>query len=338
MTDKRILLITDAWKPQVNGVVTTLTNIVHQANLNGDHIEVFHPGLCSIEFPLPSYKEINIGVPDIFRLKTLIQDSQWDRIHIATIEGTIGYISSRICKANKIPFSTSCHTKFPEFLSNRYKWIPEKLLWKLMKSVYNDSDVILTTADSMKNELIEKGFDSDKVHVWSRGVNRSIFFPVKQQESLRTLLCVSRVSHEKGLDDFCKLNIPNTRKVLVGDGPYLNELRQNYNDVEFVGKKTGTELAEYYQNASVFVFPSKADTFGVVNIESIACGTPVAAYPVTGPIDIIENGINGHLSDSLTESVQNCFDLDRTKVYESSTHWTWETCYTIFYNKLFKQT
>jgi glycosyltransferase involved in cell wall biosynthesis len=207
--------------------------------------------------------------------------------------------------------------------------------WKLMKYLYSGSSIILTTTESMVQELKEKGFTQD-IRPWTRGVNTDIFYPSCYTSTENILLCVSRVSHEKGLDDFCKLNIPNTKKILVGDGPYLKELKEKYSDVEFAGKKIGLELGNYYRNAAVFVFPSKSDTFGVVNIESIACGTPVAAYPVTGPNDIIVEGVNGSLSENLSKAVEKCLYLDRESVYNSSKSWTWENCYNQFSNILLK--
>jgi glycosyltransferase involved in cell wall biosynthesis len=190
----------------------------------------------------------------------------------------------------------------------------------------------------MVKELKERGF-TQNIQPWTRGVDRTIFYPEKNNPNEVgnvVILCVSRVSKEKGLDDFCSLHVPNAQKILVGDGPYLETLKSKYPDVIFVGKKTGKELGDYYRKATVFVFPSKADTFGVVNIEALACGTPVAAYPVTGPKDIIENGVNGYLSENLSEAIEKCVHLDREIVYNSSLKWTWENCYKQFSEILLK--
>lgn len=330
---RKILLITDAWYPQINGVVTTLSNLVDQAKKNGDKIHVYHPRRCKFRISLWFYPEIEIGIPNPFQIRKLLKKQKWDHIHIATPEGTLGMSFIRTCRRLNIPFSTSCHTKFPEFINAKWPFIPVRFGWKLMKYLYSGSSVILTTTDSMVQELKEKGFTQD-IRPWTRGINKDIFYPNNYNTQEKILLCVSRVSQEKGLDDFCKLNIPNTRKILVGDGPYLKELKEKYNDVEFVGKKTGKDLGDYYRNASVFVFPSKTDTFGVVNIEAIACGTPVAAYPVTGPKDIIIEGVNGYMSDNLIEAISKCLYLDRESVYNSSKVWTWENCYNQFSNIL----
>lgn len=332
---RKILLITDSWHPQVNGVVTTLSNLVDQAKKHGDKIYVYHPGRCTFRFPLWFYPEIEIGIPNPFHIRNLLKKQKWDHIHIATPEGTLGMCFIGTCRKLKIRFSTSCHTKFPEFVNARWPFVSVALGWKVMKHLYRGSTVILTTTESMVDELRSHGF-TQEIKSWTRGVNRDIFYPSSTYPKENIILCVSRVSQEKGLDDFCQLNIPNTRKVLVGDGPYLKSLKEKYSDVEFVGKKTGIELGDYYRNASVFVFPSKADTFGVVNIEAIACGTPIAAYPVTGPKDIVIQSVNGYLSDNLEEAVTKAIDLDRELVYNSSKMWTWENCYQQFFNILLK--
>ena len=148
------------------------------------------------------------------------------------------------------------------------------------------------------------------------------------------MLCVSRVSHEKGLDDFCKIDYPGATKMIVGDGPYRKELEAKYPDVIFTGVKRGSDLADYYANADVVVFPSKSDTFGVVMIESMACGTPVAAFPVTGPTDVIEQGVTGHMDHNLKLAIDKCLTLDREQVYFNSLEWTWTNCAAQFINSL----
>jgi glycosyltransferase involved in cell wall biosynthesis len=332
----KILLVTDAWKPQINGVVTTLTNLVAKAKENGDNIYVYHPGKCKLRMPLPIYKEIVIGIPNPVHIYRLLKKQYWDHVHIATPEGPLGLCFILICRKLNIPFSTSCHTKFPEFINARFPWIKTSWGWSFMRYAYKNSVCILTTTPSMVSELKDKGFLQD-IRAWSRGVDRTIFYPVEKSPSVeKILLCVSRASHEKGLDDFCKLQIPNTKKILVGDGPYLPELKSKYKDVLFTGSKTGIELAAYYQKADVFVFPSKADTFGIVIIEALACGVPVAAYPVIGPVDIIQSGITGFMDNDLTSAVQNCFTLDKNTIYEHSKVWSWDKCYQQFREILIK--
>ena len=328
---RRILLITDAWHPQTNGVVTTLENLVRQANENGDSITVVHPDTCKIRFPFPFYREIIVGLPNRKRVEYMVTSTFWDHIHVATPEGWIGSAFAKALNKYSVPFSASCHTKFPEFIKSRISWFPIELGWRWMKQKYNGAGVILVPTESMKAELENWKF-GQPIQVWSRGIDRNVFDVNNNRTTNRPkiLLCVSRVSHEKGLDDFCNLEIPDTEKILVGDGPYLKTLKKRYPDVQFVGKKTGKELAEYYQHADVFVFPSKNDTFGVVMLESIACGAPVAAYPVTGPVDIVESGTNGFLHSNLQVATENALLVPRTTTYNSSLKWTWQHCYKQF--------
>jgi glycosyltransferase involved in cell wall biosynthesis len=328
----KILLITDAWKPQINGVVTTLTNLVEQAKLNGDKIHVFHPGRCKIRFPLPGYSEIQVGIVMPWTVRGLLKKHSWDHIHIATPEGALGIAFARICRKMNIPFSTSCHTKFPEFVNSRCPFVPVELGWRWMRHVYRDSTNILTTTNTMVEELKAWGFTQD-IRSWTRGVDTKTFKPDSDKVTnidQPLLVCVSRVSHEKGLDDFCNIDYPNAKLVIVGDGPYRKELERKYPYVHFTGVLKGEALAEWYRKADCFVFPSKADTFGVVMIESMACGTPVAAYPVTGPVDVIDSGVNGYMSDDLKVAVSQCLLLNRTTVYDSSKKYTWEECYRQF--------
>jgi len=330
----QLLLITDAWQ-QTNGVVTTLENLVKQAQLQGDKVHVYHPGRCDFRFPFPFYREIDVAFPRKSEVEHLVTNPKWDAIHIATPEGFVGRRFASMCRKHDVKFSASCHTKFPEFVNYRLPFVKVKWGWQWMKRRYQDATKILVPTESMKQELVSWGFKQDIV-AWSRGVNRSQFYVAERSHNNdpKILLCVSRVSHEKGLDDFCSLSAPGTRKIVVGDGPYLQTLKKKYPATEFVGKKTGKALADYYRNADVFVFPSKADTFGVVMIESIACGTPIAAYPVTGPVDVVKEGKNGSLDHSLSSAIEKAFSVSRYETYHTSLEWTWERCYTQFKENL----
>lgn len=323
-----ILLITDAWHPQVNGVVTTLHNLVEQAEKNGDTVTVVNPDKVRIKFPLPGYKEISLCFPSKNFIDKYL-NTHFDHIHIATPEGTLGLSFARACYKRQIPFSASCHTKFPEFIHARLPFVSIDLLWHFMVKLYKNSQVVLTTTNTMVQELKNHGFKQE-IRSWTRGVDRDIFYPNLHSVNRRRLLCVSRISPEKNLEDFFRL--PG-HKTMVGNGPYLEKYRKKYPDVNFVGAKHGEELAAYFRNADIFVFPSRTDTFGVVMIEAISCGTPVAAYPVTGPVDVITNGVNGYLNENLQKAIDNCCNLDRNTVYNSSLQWTWENCY-----EQFKQT
>jgi glycosyltransferase involved in cell wall biosynthesis len=184
----------------------------------------------------------------------------------------------------------------------------------------------------MVDELKEHGFVGS-ILPWTRGVDRNTFYPRDVKSDL-TLLSVGRISKEKGLDDFCSLKYPNAKKIVVGDGPYRKELEQKYPDVEFIGIKRGDELAEYYCNSDVFVFPGREDTFGIVMIEAMACGTPVAAYHVTGPKDVIDQGETGFMDNNLYVAIDQCLELSRINVYDKSKKWTWENCWSIFKSNL----
>ena len=235
-------------------------------------------------------------------------------------------------------YNTSYHTKFPEFLKKIYG-IPEFITYRYVRWFHKHSGRVLTTTKTMVEDLKAHGFDSDIVP-WTRGVNRDIFtdkLRVATPLWTTTLLSVGRVSKEKNLDAFCQLQIPNTIKVLVGDGPYLETLKKKYKDVMFMGKQTGKQLAACFANSDVFVFTSKVDTFGIVIIESISVGTPVAAYPVPGPIDILEPGVNGIMGENLEESIKKCLTLNRTEVKMSSQKWTWESCWSIFKTNLIEK-
>jgi glycosyltransferase involved in cell wall biosynthesis len=232
-----------------------------------------------------------------------------------------------------IPHNTAYHTKFPEGLRALFG-IPESLTWRFVRWFHKHSGKVLTTTDSMVRELKEHGFDGDIIP-WTRGVDRNIFYPSKRNFNSRfTLVCVSRVSKEKNLEDFFELDYLGAHKIMVGDGPMLEKYKKQYPDVEFVGFKTGADLAEYYRQADVFVFPSQWETFGIVMIEAMACGTPVAAYPCQGPEDVIDEGITGCLNEDLKQAVKDALMLDRNRVWEGSLRWSWERAWTIFRDNL----
>jgi glycosyltransferase involved in cell wall biosynthesis len=254
-----------------------------------------------------------------------------DHIHIAT-EGPIGLRVRQYLDKHNYRYNTAYHTKFPEGLRKLFG-IPEAFTWPLVRWFHKHSGKVLTTTDSMVQELQAHGFDGEIVS-WTRGVDRDIFFPSDiTAEKRPVLVCVSRVSKEKNLEDFFKLDYPG-RKIMVGDGPMLEEYKTKYPSVEFVGAKRGQELGDYYRIADVFVFPSRWETFGIVMIEAMACGTPVAAYPVQGPLDVVDEGITGCLNDDLKQAVKDALMLNRQKVWEGSARWSWEKAWQIFRDNL----
>lgn len=329
----RILIVSDAAEPQVNGVVTTLNNLIKV--LEQQHtITVLTPAQAQATKTLSLYPDIQLGWVNKQTIANCINNT--DAVHISTPEGPIGFRVMRYCVKNNIPFTTGYHTKWPEFISARFP-IPQCITYAYMRWIHKHSKRVLVPSEAMCVDLQSCGFNN--VSVWTRGVDRTVFKPIpnKTPNDKKILLCVSRVSKEKNIEDFCKLQIPNTRKILVGDGPHLNTLKQQYTDVEYAGLQRGSALAEYYAMADVFVFPSRVDTFGVVMIESMACGTPVAAYPVTGPIDVVDHGKTGILNYNLETAIKDAFNLNRDIVVEQSKDWTWEKCAKQFVDSLVKK-
>ena len=328
----KITLVTDTWLPSINGVVTTLKNTVETLSSWGHEVQIIEPSQFKT-VGAPGYKEVRLSW-DIWHVGKMIEEFDPDAIHIAT-EGPLGLAARWYCKVEKrsIPHNTSYHTKFPEYLEQHYN-IPIGVGYWAMRLFHKFSTRVLVTNNDMLHDLSERGFEN--LAVWNRGVDRELYNPDKRKRfSYRKpiILCVSRVSKEKGLEDFCNLKVKGT-KVLVGDGPLLPELKRKYLDVTFVGYKQGEELARYYASADVFVFPSKTDTFGVVMLEAMASGTPIAAYPVTGPKDIVINGINGWVSDNLHDAVSFAIECNRKKTREISENYDWETCTKTFLDNL----
>ena len=326
---KTILIITDNLKDQINGVVTTYTNIEACALLDGYSVVYITPGDFRY-FDCPGYNEVKIAYPRQMGKK--IEALSPDYIHIAT-EGPIGLSARKYLSKHNLRYNTAYHTKFPEGLRALFG-IPEALTWPLVRWFHKHSGKVLTTTDTMVKELQAHGFDGDIIP-WTRGVDRSIFYPSQRNNNDRlTLVCVSRVSKEKNLEEFFTLDYPGAHKIMVGDGPMLEEYKAEYPNVEFVGAKRGQELGDYYRMADVFVFPSRWETFGLVMIEAMACGTPVAAYPCQGPLDVIDEGITGCMNDELKQAVKDALMLDRQKVWEGSARWTWENAWQIFRDNL----
>ena len=327
---KTILIITDNVPDQVNGVVTTFKNLENYAERNGHNIVYINPRQFP-NFACPGYPEVRLCWPHGISKK--IKAICPDFIHIAT-EGPVGFFARWWCERNHIPYNTSYHTDFAKFLKKMYG-VPESWTWWYMRWFHKNSHCVLVTTESIRQDLSTRRFQN--LRVWTRGVDRTIFNSSYRGETVAgrpILLSVGRVSVEKGLDDFCRVDIPGATKIIVGDGPYRQELERRYPDILFVGAKKGTQLARYYAQADVFVFPSRADTFGVVNIEALACGTPVAAYPVAGPKDIVESGLTGFLNNNLKLAVEQCLTLDRRAVEDASLQWTWAECWRIFEENL----
>lgn len=315
---KKILIITDAWEPQVNGVVTTMTTVVKHLKKKKFLVEVLHPGHFHT-FPLPNYPEISIAW-NFWDLKKKIKKINPDFIHIS-VEGPLGVTARHFCVEQNIPYTSAIHTKFPEYVYERFG-IGLDVTKGLLKWFHNSAAKTLVNTKSHKEELIKDGF-TDLV-LWSRGFDDKIFFPSNVGGKGKYLLYVGRVAIEKNIEEFLTLDT-KMQKVVVGGGPKLKSYQKKYKDVKFLGYKSGRELAEIYRDAACFVFPSKTDTFGIVLIESLACGTPLAGFNVTGPKDIVVEGVNGCLTeDNLLDAVNKAITCDRKKVFETSVDYTWE--------------
>ena len=324
-----ILIITDNLPEQINGVVTTYKNIETCAVRDGYNVVVLDPGWFSY-IDCPGYNEVKIAYPRNMGKK--IAKINPDCIHVAT-EGPLGLWARAYLSLAGIPHNTAYHTKFPEGLRELFG-IPESLTWRFVRWFHKHSGKVLTTTESMVKELQAHGF-SGEVIPWTRGVDREIFSPnLRQKTTAKYLLCVSRVSKEKNLEKFFEMDYPGYLKIMVGDGPMLETYKKRYPDVHFTGFKTGVDLAKYYANAEVFVFPSQWETFGIVMIEAMACGTPVAAYPCQGPKDVIDEGLTGCMRDNLKDAVDVCLTLDREQVEYFSQRWTWNRAWEIFKNNL----
>jgi len=328
---KTILIVTDNLPEQINGVVTTYKNIETLAVRDNYRVVYLDPGRFSY-VSCPGYNEVKIAFPR--KVGEILEEINPDHIHIAT-EGPLGLRVRQYLDKHNYRYNTAYHTKFPEGLRKLFG-IPEAITWPLVRWFHKHSGKVLTTTDTMVKELKEHGFDGEIIS-WTRGVDREIFHPGHRNSSHEPyLLCVSRVSKEKNLERFFELDYRGYKKIMVGDGPMLETYRKQYPEVHFTGYKTGIDLAKYYANADVFVFPSQWETFGIVMIEAMACGTPVAAFPCQGPEDVIDEGITGCMNTDLKQAVKDAFMLDRHQVWQGSHRWSWESAWEIFRNNLVK--
>ncbi len=327
----RILVATDAWEPQVNGVVRTLTRTVAEMRAMGHEVEVVSPDQFNT-VPLPTYSEIKLAVGAYEPIQERFKSFEPEAIHIAT-EGPVGLAARRVCLEWKLPFTTSYHTRFPEYVSARLP-VPLAAGYAYMKWFHKPSGRMMVATDTMREELERHGFRN--ISAWSRGVDTDIFHPRRNDEPdvyaglpRPIFLNVGRVAVEKNIEAFAKLDLPGT-KVVVGDGPQRAELEEAYPDVKFVGAKYGDELAAYFGCADVFVFPSLTDTFGLVILEAMAAGVPVAGFNAPGPADIIPGSNAGALApdrvNGLREACLACLELDRKAVRAFAEQFSWRAC------------
>jgi len=315
----RILIVTDAWSPQVNGVVTTVKHTVRELGALGHEVALITPtGFRTV--PCPTYPEIRLAIAPGARVARMIEEFEPDAVHVET-EAPLGLAARRHCLVTGRPFTTAYHTQFPEYIYARCR-LPLGISYRWLRWFHGPAHAVMVPTPAIHRRLADRGFTN--LAYWSRGVDQALFAP-RQQESRNDrpiFLYVGRVAVEKSIEDFLRLDLPGTKWV-VGDGPARASLEAKFPDTVFHGAKYGEELADHYQQADVMVFPSRTDTFGLVLIEAMACGTPVAAYPVTGPIDVIRDRSGGVLDEDLRTAAIAALALDRAAVRRYALQYSW---------------
>jgi glycosyltransferase involved in cell wall biosynthesis len=320
----KILIVSDAWYPQVNGVVRTLATVRDELIKLGHSVEIIGPDRFRT-VPLPTYPEIRLALGAGRKMAELIEAIDPGAIHIAT-EGPLGFAARAWCIKHGVPFTTAYHTRFPEYVRDRAP-IPLALSYALVRRFHAPAFAVMVATKSIEDALKAKGFRN--IRRWSRGVDTDLFRP--RDKSFLTYprpisMYVGRVAVEKNLEAFLKLDIPGT-KVIVGDGPQMDEYRRRYPQAKFEGARLGEELAQYYAAADVFVFPSRTDTFGLVLLEALASGVPVAAYPVPGPLDVLEvpEGATpvGCMDEDLARAVISALTIPSDRCREHALTYSW---------------
>jgi glycosyltransferase involved in cell wall biosynthesis len=305
----KVLVVTDAWAPQVNGVVRTLEMLGRELTALGHEVRYATPqGRFTI--PLPTYSEIRLAIFPRKGLEKLFREFAPHAVHIAT-EGTMGMSARAICLKYAIPFTTSFHTRFPEYVSARFPLIPERLVYRWLRWFHAPAIAMMVATPSLKRELEGHGFRN--LRIWSRGVDVEQFrrIPGAVLPFPRPLwLYVGRVAIEKNIEAFLALDLPGT-KVVIGEGPARTSLERRYPEAKFLGPRTGEELVRAYSASDVFVFPSRTDTFGLVMLEAMACGLPVAAYPVRGPLEAVGNAPAAVLDEDLHKACLDALAIAR---------------------------
>ena len=337
----KILLVTDAWHPQINGVVRTLDQTVIHLRQRGHEVEVIAPSDGYFTLPLPTYPDIRLAPFAYNDVKRRMTAFGPEAIHIAT-EGPLGQMAKILCHKWAIPFTTSYHTKFPEYIKARMPLVPLAWPYRFVRGFHNAGGRTMVTTPSMVEFLEARGFT--RLAPWARGVDTILFNPDKKSApddvyaglERPIWINVGRVAVEKNLKVFLDIDLPGT-KVIVGAGPKLADLKRSYPKVVFTGPKYETELARYFADADVFVFPSKTDTFGLVIIEAMASGLPVAAYPVSGPVDIIPGSKAGVIDDDLKTACLQALDLNPIDAVKHAETYSWEAVTDAFFDLLTPQ-
>ena len=321
----KILIVTDAWDPQVNGVVRTLKSTRRELEKMGHDVDLMTP----LEFKTiacPTYPEIRLSLFPARHVGARIAKTAAGALHIAT-EGPLGLAARAHAIKHKLPFTTAYHTRFAEYIHARFG-VPLPLTYRFLRWFHGSSQAILVPTKVVKRDFESYGFVPERVVLWSRGVDLDIFKPgpaMPNDARPPVFLCVGRVAVEKNIEAFLDLDLPGTKWV-AGEGPLLATLKKKHPDVRFTGVLNQEQLAVLYNAANVFVFPSKTDTFGLVLLEAMACGCPVAAYPVTGPIDVIGDAPAGVLKDDLRAAAIEALTIDRAIARRHAERYSWEAC------------
>jgi glycosyltransferase involved in cell wall biosynthesis len=316
----RLLIATDAWRPQINGVVRSLEYMAAEAPRFGAQVAFLTPERFR-SVPMPTYPEIRLSLVGPGSLAGIIEEIGPTHVHIAT-EGPIGFGTRLVCARQARAFTTSYHTRFPEYVAARTR-IPEALSYNVLRRFHRSARAMMVSTPSLERELTARGFHN--IMRWTRGVDTALFRPRKERvldAAAPIFLYVGRVAVEKNLEAFLKLDLPGT-KVVVGDGPSRADFERRYPEARFLGALTGEDLARVYASSDVFVFPSLTDTFGIVLLEALASGLPIAAFPVTGPMDVIGSSGCGVLKPNLKEAALAALDIpaDRCRAYGETFTW-----------------
>jgi len=327
----RIMIVTDAWEPQVNGVVRTLKQTTYELQKMGHQIEMITPAEFKT-IPCPTYPDISLSLFPGKGVAKRIKDFAPDAIHIAT-EGPLGMAARSYALRHDLPFSTAYHTRFPEYVYARTR-IPLAMTYRFLKWFHGPSLAVMAPTQVVKDDLEKYGFDN--VVIWSRGVDLEIFKPQDSKvlnSAHPIFLYVGRVAVEKNINAFLEIDLPGSKWV-VGDGPAMKEIKEKYPLVNYLGVLNQYQLAEVYAAADVFVFPSKTDTFGLVLLEAMACGLPVAAYPVTGPIDVLGDSSAGVMNEDLRTACLQALKIPREVARAHAEKFSWRAASEQFANHL----
>jgi len=331
----RLALVTDAWLPQVNGVVRTLGNTIREIEAAGHAVTVISPADFRT-IPCPTYPEIRLALFAGRAVRRRLEALDPDAVHVST-EGPLGLAARNWCVRQGCPFTTAYHTQFPEYVRARAP-IPLSVGYAAVRWFHARATRTLVTTPSMQRQLEARGLRN--LHLWGRGVDTELFRP-RRKDFLNLLrpiwLYFGRIAVEKGVGDFLALDLPGT-KLVVGDGPAREELQRRYPSAVFAGYRHGEDLAAHISASNVFVFPSRTDTFGLVLLEAMACGVPVAAYPVAGPIDVVRHGVTGVLSEDLRAAALAALPLDPAACREHALAHSWAASTRQFLNALAPKT